>query len=148
MFVHWYHKFIQTITGQTSDMAAIIPTKLTGGTKKTRAITEGPEILVRDGSFKEEWGTTEVIIEGNKNKRHIITAASNTPGTSKYQYTYRSEITGLYNVASIIDTICEKHNIMSEGIMAACDGLNAIKNLWTPIPHICFSQITPTSSQP
>ena len=41
-----------------------------------RAITEGSEISVRDGSFKEELSKAEVLIEVNKNMRHIITATS------------------------------------------------------------------------
>ena len=72
-------------------------------------------------------GRSEVIIEGNENARHRITSTSAVPGTDKYQDAYRSELTGLYNVIYIIETICEKHNIRSGGITAAYDGLNSIK---------------------
>ena len=41
-----------------------------------RAITKGSAIAISDGYFKEEWGTAAVIIEGNENVRHIITATS------------------------------------------------------------------------
>ena len=92
-----------------------------------RAIIEGPEIAVSDGFFKEEWVTAAVIIEGNENTRHRITAKSTTPGTAKDQDTYRSDITGLYHVIYIIETIYEKHNIRSGGFATACGGLNAIK---------------------
>ena len=92
-----------------------------------RAITKGSAIAVIGGSFKEEWGTAALIIEGNKNARHRITPTSTAPGTAKYQDAYSSELTGLYHMIYIIETICEKHNIRSGGITAACDGLNAIK---------------------
>ena len=91
-----------------------------------RAITKGSEIAVSNGSFREEWSTAAMIIEVNKNSRHRIIATSTATGTAKYQDAYRSELTGLYHVIYIIDTICEKHNIRSGGIMAACDGLNTI----------------------
>ena len=69
-----------------------------------------------------------MITEGNKNSRHKIIATSTAQGTAKYQDTNKSELTGIYHVVSVIDTIYEKHNIRSEGSMDACDGLNAIKN--------------------
>ena len=68
-----------------------------------------------------------MIIEVNKNMVHIIIAISNAPVTAKYQDAYRSDLIGLYHVIYIIDTICEKHNIRSGGITAACKRLNAIK---------------------
>ena len=110
-----------------------------------RAITEGSEIADIDGSFKEKCGTTAVIIEVNYNVRHRTTVTPTSPGTAKDQYTYRSDLTGIYHVIYIIYTICEKHKIRSGVIMVACDGFNAIKNPWTPILHICVSQITSAS---
>ena len=50
-----------------------------------RATTKDSAIAVSGGYFKEEWGTSAVIIEVNNNVRHRITAKSTTPGTAKYQ---------------------------------------------------------------
>ena len=68
----------------------------------TRSITEGSAIAVSSCSFKEEWGTSAVIIEGNENSRHRIKVTSTAPGTDKDQYAYMIELTGLYH------TICTK----------------------------------------
>ena len=59
----------------------------------TKAITEGSKFSVRDEYFKEEWGTSVVTIEVNKNARNRIKATSTAPGTAKDQDAYRSEIT-------------------------------------------------------
>ena len=105
-----------------------------------RAITKGSEIAVSNGSFREEWSTAAMIIEVNKNSRHRITATSTATGTAKYQDAYRSELTGLYHVIYIIDTICEKHNIRSGGITAVCDGFNGIKkSMDANTPYLCQS---------
>ena len=86
-----------------------------------------------------------MIIEGNENTRHIITATSTAPGTAKEQDAYRSELTGIYHVIYIIETICDKHNIRIGGITAACEGLNEIKksmNVKSLQPHLGHRQQT------
>ena len=65
-------------------------------------ITKGSEIAVSEGSFKEEWGTSVVIIEGNENAGHRVTATSTASGTDKDQDGYRIRITELYLVIYII----------------------------------------------
>ena len=67
-----------------------------------RDITKGSAIAVSGGSFKEEWGRSAVIIEGNENARHRITSTSTVTGTDKYQDAYRSELPGIYHVIYII----------------------------------------------
>ena len=68
-----------------------------------------------------------MIIEVNKHRSHRISSTSTDIGTAKYQDEYRSDLTGIYHMNYIIETICEKHNIRSGGIAATCNGLNAIK---------------------
>ena len=93
-----------------------------------RGITEGSAIAVSGGSINEEWGAAAVIPEVNNNARHRIKATSTAPGTSKYQDSHKSDLTGLYHMIYIIDTICEKHGIRSRGITAGYDQINTIKN--------------------
>ena len=79
-----------------------------------------------------------MITEGNKHGNHRITFTSITPGTAKDQDAYRSDLTGIYNVTSIIETICEKHNIRSKVIKAACNGTNAIiRDVDTNTTYLC-----------
>ena len=113
-----------------------------------RGITEGSAIAVSGGSINEEWGATAVTPEVNNNARHRIKATSTAPGTSKYQDSHKSDLTGLYHMIYIIDTIWEKHGIRSRGITAGYDRINTIKNPCTPTLHIHVSQITSTSSRP
>ena len=52
-------------------------------------------MVASDRSFKKEWGTAALIIEGKQYTKHRITATCTTPGLPKYQDAYRSEILGL-----------------------------------------------------
>ena len=47
------------------------------------AIQEGVEIVVSNGSFKEQWGTAALIIKYQQYKKHIITETITTPGHPK-----------------------------------------------------------------
>ena len=49
-------------------------------------------IAVSDGSFKDMWGPSDLVIEGVRHNVHIITATSTTPGRSKDQEEYISKL--------------------------------------------------------
>ena len=79
-----------------------------------------------------------MITEGNKHGNHRITFTPTTQCTDKYQDIYRSDLTEIYHVTYRIETICEKHNIRSGGIMNACNGINAIiKAMETNNTYLC-----------
>ena len=60
---------------------------------------------VSDGYFKDRWGTSDLVIEGDRHNVHIITATRTTPGRSEYQEAYQSEISVIYHIMLIVEDI-------------------------------------------
>ena len=69
-----------------------------------------------------------MTIEVKYHRIHRIVSTFTSPGTDKDQGAYMSYLTGIYHVIYIIEKICEKNYIRSEGITAACGGLNSIRS--------------------
>ena len=67
--------------------------------------------MVSGGSFKENWGTMALIIEGESSYKRRITAKCTTPGNSEDQEAYRSELSGIIHGIMIIEHIFKNHNI-------------------------------------
>ena len=66
------------------------------------AIREETDIELSDGSYKEDWGLSYLIIEGSDHATHQITATCTDQGHPKYQYAYISELAGIFHVVSIV----------------------------------------------
>ena len=90
------------------------------------AIREVTVIAVIDESYKANWVTSVLIIEGSKYAKHQIAATCTSPGHSKYQDAYRSELAFIFHVVSIVEYIILKLNISGGSITITCDRLNAI----------------------
>ena len=59
------------------------------------SIQKGTSIMVSDGSFKENWGTSALIIEGDISSICRITEKCTTPGHSEDQEAYMIELSGI-----------------------------------------------------
>jgi hypothetical protein len=90
------------------------------------AIRQGTAIAVSDGSFKNELGTAAFVIEG-KDQTNRILAGHLTPGPPLSQSSFRSELSGLYGIVSLVNTICQFHHITEGKVCCACDGKQAIE---------------------
>ena len=62
-------------------------------------------IAVSDGSFKDKWGISALVIEVISHNVHIIIVTSTNPGRSKSQETYQSELAGIYHIILIMEDI-------------------------------------------
>ena len=82
--------------------------------------------MVSDGSFKNRWFKAALIIEGGKTYHMRIIATSTTPGHTKYQEIYTSEISIIIYAIMIIKKICSKFNITEGETTAACGDMDAI----------------------
>ena len=83
--------------------------------------------MVSNGSYKENWDTSALIIKGHEYAKLRIATAFTSPGQAKYQYEYRSDLKGIFHVLYIVEDISLKFNIIEGAITVACDCLNAIK---------------------
>ena len=82
--------------------------------------------------MKDPSKTGGAIHEGGRINVHRITATSTTPGRNKDQEAYGSEIPGIYHIMLIVEYICSKHNTQDGSITITCNGIDALKNPWTP----------------
>ena len=75
-----------------------------------KGIRNGISIVVSGASFKYRWFISALVIEGYRHNVNIITATSTTPGRSKDQEEYRSELAVIYHIMIIVEDIFSKHN--------------------------------------
>ena len=78
-------------------------------------LRNGTAIGVSDGSFKEEFGTASWVLE-NADGTQRIQGLLITPGFHSDQSAYRSEISGLYAMVTVIDSICKVWDLQQGGI--------------------------------
>jgi hypothetical protein len=63
------------------------------------------------------------------------------PGASTDQSAYRSEVAGLFGIATMVREICALHDITAGTVYLGCDGLSALLNC-TDIDYV----VKPSSS--
>ena len=90
--------------------------------------------------YKENWGTSALIIDGSKYDRHRIGTTCISPGHPKDQAAYRSELEDRFHVVSVVEYISLKSNISEGAIKISCDGLNEIKkSMGSETRYLCLS---------
>jgi len=94
------------------------------------AIKRCSMIAVSNGSFRDQYGTAAIIIEGY-NPLHRITAKVITPGGAQDHSSYRSELAGIYSTLTIINHICFFYDIHEGQVEFACDGLSALHQVFS-----------------
>jgi hypothetical protein len=104
-------------------------------------ITQGEGIVVSDGSYKDNYGTAAVILEGAKAGKSIQTAVI-VPGSPSVQCAYRSEAAGILAAVQMAEAVVLFHNLPQGQCTMGCDGLAALRKsfyksvgLQVNIPH-------------
>ena len=92
----------------------------------------------RDGSFKDEWETEVLIVEGGKHNQHIISATSTTLAHNKDQEDYRINTARICNIIIIIEEICLNQGIYKGSITVACYGIKVLKKAMDSDTHYYF----------
>jgi hypothetical protein len=87
-------------------------------------------IAVSDGSFKDGHGTAAWVLMITEDTS--ITGKMITPGTSKIQSAYRSELAGLYGILCTITMLEQRFNHKAS-ITIGCDGLSALQRVFVPL---------------
>ena len=83
---------------------------------------------VSDGSFKDQHGTTGIVLT-NSVTGEKLTAATRVPGHPTDQSAYRSELAGLYAMLRIVEVLCFHSSLLAGSVDLASDNLSAIDKL-------------------
>jgi hypothetical protein len=99
---------------------------------------------VSDGSFKDQYGTAARAIEAESSvdrctgadippaaasKENRCNGVNIVPGAPTDQSAYRSEVAGLFTIATMIREICAFHDITAGTVYLGCDGLSALLDI-------------------
>jgi hypothetical protein len=100
------------------------------GMQVAQAIRDGVAIAVSDGSFKDGFGTSALVIEASDSTDNII-AVNIVPGNPDAQNLYRSELAGIFGQLTLVNVICKVHNITHGSItICGCDGMSALTKVF------------------
>jgi hypothetical protein len=91
---------------------------------------DGKAIALSDGSFKDGFGTSALVIEAEDSEDNII-AVNVIPGNTDDQGSYRSELAGIFGQVIMVNTICKVHGITQGEIECGCDGEGAINKVFS-----------------
>ena len=94
------------------------------------ALRRGDCIGVSDGSFKDQFGTAcwRLQVKGDEASEGI-TCPCVVPGGAESHSAYRSELAGLYGMATMVWTLCNFYKIDEGEVELACDGLQALRHV-------------------
>jgi hypothetical protein len=100
-----------------------------GGAVIAEAIRQGIAVAVCDGSFKDAFGTAAYVLEGATMAKRMVVVLV-TPGEPSDQSPYRSELSGLYGVVTMVHIICAQFKITSGAIEVGCDCESALRHVF------------------
>lgn len=95
-----------------------------------QALQNKEAIAVSDGSFKDDYGTAQWILEG-KNSHGRMVGQVITPGGPCNHSSYRSELSGIYSILVVVNQLCAHYQIVDGEIGIACDGLSALNKAFS-----------------
>ena len=111
------------------------------GSALAQAIKNNEAVMVSDGSFKDARGTAAIVLQG-PNADGEARAVNRVPGEPEDHDSYRSEVSGLLGIATLIELLCEFFDIQQGSVEVACDGLSALNEVFdlrrrvsTKTPH-------------
>jgi hypothetical protein len=86
-------------------------------------------VAISDGSYKDNFGTAALTIEpDNPTSNNCVLATNVVPGRPEHQSSYRSELSGLWGIVTMIQCLCDKYGITSGAVTVGCDGKEALRS--------------------
>ena len=100
------------------------------------AIIQGTVIVVCDGSYdpRDHLDTAAFVIVVNKKEKKPLTAANWSPGTLSNQSAYRSKLTGVKSILSVLAILVKHYKITSGEITIDLDCDTALKTCPSNLP--------------
>jgi hypothetical protein len=92
-------------------------------------------MAISDGSFKDGFGTAAWTI-GTEETTDLISGRAICPGGPGDQSAYRSELTGLFYILSVVHHLCIFYNINEGHIEVGCDGYSALQTAMETTPSL------------
>jgi len=111
------------------------------GSELATAIRNNEAVMVSDGSFKDQRGTAALVLQGATHTGEAR-AVNRVPGEPDDHDSFRSELSGLIGIATLVELLCEYFEITEGSVEVACDGLSALNDVFdlhrqvsTKTPH-------------
>jgi hypothetical protein len=101
------------------------------GIRVAQAIQDGTAIAISNGSFKEGFGTSALVIEASDSTDNII-AVNVVPSNLANQGSYGSELAGIFDQITLVNALCNVHGITQGSIECGCDGAGALNKVFNP----------------
>jgi hypothetical protein len=89
------------------------------------SISNGSFLAISDGSFKDQHGTASWIVQG-EDSFGAFGSSLITPENPEDQSAHRSELAGLFGIATIVDLLCQYYDITEGTVTIGYDGLQAL----------------------
>lgn len=80
------------------------------------ALSAGRAVAVCDGSYKDEKGSSALVLEGASPEGRFL-GTDFPPGPRSSQNSYRSKLAGIYGIITKVSTICFLYSIQSAGLL-------------------------------
>jgi hypothetical protein len=96
-----------------------------------QAIRDGTAIAISNGSFKDRFGTSALVIEASDSTDNII-AVNVVPSNLANQGSYGSELAGIFDQITLVNALCNVHGITQGSIECGCDGAGALNKVFNP----------------
>jgi hypothetical protein len=100
-----------------------------GGAVIAEVIWQGIAVAVCDGSFKDTIGMAAYILEGAMMAKCMMVVLV-TRGEPSDQSPYRSKLSGLFGVVTMVHIICEQFKITSGAIEVGCDCESTLRHVF------------------
>ena len=100
-----------------------------------KSIQDGTACAISDGSFKGSRGAAGFTITCPRTAA-AYTGKHTVQGPSTANSAYRSELSGLLGILTLVDLLCVHDDIQSGGVTIACDGLSALQQAFYEGPAV------------
>jgi hypothetical protein len=97
------------------------------GQHVTQAITQGTALIISDGSYKNDRGTSAFLLQGPSKELQRILGVNRTPGSASDQSPYRAELSGISGILLVLSVLCKIHDITEGSICLGLDGDSTMK---------------------
>jgi hypothetical protein len=88
-------------------------------------------VAVSDGSYSNFYGTAAWVLQGTSSR---CTGQVICPGSAADQNSYKSEVSGLLSILTMVDQFVKFFNIDQGSLEVACDGESALNQIFSYVP--------------
>jgi hypothetical protein len=102
------------------------------GAYVAKLLTENDAYAISDGSYKDTYGTAAWLIKGIAGV-NTISGCILYPGIDEDHSSYRSELSGICALVSVVNSLCFHYKITEGSITIGCYGDSALKKSFSAV---------------